>query len=239
MPTDIKKDEAQELADKYHFNLYKRYPLTLVKGQGVYVEDSDGNTYLDALAGIAVNSLGHCHPKIVDAIQKQAAKLIHVSNFYYNEPQSRLAELLTKISGMDRAFFCNSGAEAIEGALKLARKYAYKQNKEGYIISMENCFHGRTLGTIAMGKEKYQKGFAPLPAGFSRIPFNDLSALREKVNDSTVAVILETIQGEGGIHPVSSAFLKETRNLCDKHNALLILDEIQCGIARTGKMFAY
>ncbi len=237
--TDVKKNETRKIAGKYHFDLYKRYPLTLVKGNGVYAEDSEGNKYLDALAGIAVNSLGHCHPNVVQAIQEQAAKLMHVSNFYYNEPQSRLAKLLAEVSGLDRVFFCNSGAEAIEGAIKLARKYAFNKGKSGHIIAMENCFHGRTLGAIAMGKEKYQKGFAPLPAGFDRVPFNDIETLRNRVDDSTVAIILETIQGEGGIHPVNPGYLHEARKLCDKHDALLILDEIQCGIARTGQMFAY
>jgi len=230
---------AQEIASKSHFHLYKRYPLTLTRGEGVYAEDSEGNRYLDALAGIAVNSLGHCHPRVTEAIREQAGKLMHISNFYYNEPQSKLAELLTEVSGLNRVFFCNSGAEAIEGAIKLARKYAYNQNKKGHIIAMENCFHGRTLGAIAMGKEKYQRGFTPLPTGFDRIPFNDVKTLKSKVNETTVAVILETIQGEGGIHPVSKEYLQTARKLCDKHNALLILDEIQCGIARTGRMFAY
>jgi len=239
MSTDTKKDMAQEIASKHHFELYKRYPLTLVSGDGVYAEDAEGKRYLDALAGIAVNSLGHCHPAVTEAIREQAGKLVHISNFYYNEPQSKLAELLTRVSGLDRVFFCNSGAEAIEGAIKLARKYAYNHDKDGHIIAMENCFHGRTLGAIAMGKEKYQKGFAPLPAGFDRVPFNDVDTLKNRVNESTVAVILETVQGEGGIHPVSREYLHTARELCDQNNALLILDEIQCGIARTGRMFAY
>jgi len=157
------ENTAKATADKYHFDLYKRYPITLVSGKGVHVKDVDGNTYLDALAGIAVNGTGHCHPKVVKAIQEQAAELIHISNLYYNEPQSKLAKLLTEVSGMDRAFFCNSGAEAVEGSLKLARKYAHEQGKDGHIISMTGCFHGRTLGTIAMGKKKYQKGFDPMP----------------------------------------------------------------------------
>jgi len=233
------ENTAKATADKYHFDLYKRYPITLVSGKGVHVKDVDGNTYLDALAGIAVNGTGHCHPKVVKAIQEQAAELIHISNLYYNEPQSKLAKLLTEVSGMDRAFFCNSGAEAVEGSLKLARKYAHEQGKDGHIISMTGCFHGRTLGTIAMGKKKYQKGFDPMPPGFNRAKFNDIASLKEKVNDSTVAIIMETVQGEGGIHVVKPEFLQTARDLCDKHNALLILDEVQCGIARTGMMFAY
>lgn len=233
------KSNAHQIADKYHFDLYKRYPITLTEGRGARATDSNGNEYIDALAGIAVNSTGHCHPKVVNAVKKQAEKLIHCSNFYYNEPQSKLAQLLAEVSGMDRSFFCNSGAEAIEGSIKLARKYAHKLGKEGNIISMKGCFHGRTIGAIAMGKEKYQKGFDPMPAGFDRVPFNDIAALKTKVDDSTVAVILETVQGEGGIHVVDPEFLQSARYLCDKHNALLILDEVQCGIARTGKMFAY
>lgn len=230
---------AHEMADSYHFDLYKRYPITLTKGRGARATDSEGNEYIDALAGIAVNSTGHCHPKVVNAIKNQAENLIHCSNFYYNEPQSKLAKMLAEVSGMDRSFFCNSGAEAIEGSIKLARKYAHKLGKEGNIISMEGCFHGRTIGAIAMGKKKYQEGFDPMPAGFDRVPFNDIGALKDKVDDSTVAVILETVQGEGGIHVVEPQFLQSARYLCDKHDALLILDEVQCGIGRTGKMFAY
>jgi acetylornithine/N-succinyldiaminopimelate aminotransferase len=233
------KDTAQELTEQYHVDLYGRYPITLVEGSGVYVTDSDGNTYLDALAGIAVNCLGYAHPRHVKAIQEQAQKIIHTSNFFYNEPQSELAKLLADISGLDKAFFCNSGAEAVEGAIKLARKYGYLKEKTGAIISMENCFHGRTLGAIAMGKEKYQRGFEPMPQGFRQVPMNDSQALEDTMNDETVAVILEPIQGEGGIHPVDRLYLKKARELCDRHDALLILDEIQCGIGRTGTMFAY
>lgn len=232
-------ETAQELANSYHFDLYKRFPITLTKGRGVFVYDDKGKEYLDALAGIAVNSLGHCHPNIVEAIQQQANQLIHISNLYYNEPQSKLAELLVKVSGLDRTFFCNSGAEAVEGSIKLARKYGKIHKKNGPIFSMENAFHGRTLGTIAMGKEKYQKGFAPIPQGFDHAPFNDIKALKAKVNDDTVAVIIEPVQGEGGVHPADKSYLKQVRELCDRHNVLLILDEVQCGIARTGSMFAY
>lgn len=237
--TLLGKETAKKKADKYHFNLYKRYPLTLVKGKGCKVWDDERNSYIDALAGIAVNSLGHSHPRIVKAVQKQAEKLIHISNFYYNEPQSNLAEVLVKVSGMDRAFFCNSGAEAVEGSIKLARKYSNLKGKTGPILSMENSFHGRTLGTIAMGKDKYQTGFSPIPAGFGRVPFNDTEALKEQVNDQTTGIVIETIQGEGGIHVVDTDYLKTARQLCDEYDIPLILDEVQCGIARTGKMFAY
>ncbi len=235
----IGKQPAQKKAEKYHFDLYNRFPVTLVKGKGSKVWDDERNEYIDALAGIAVNSLGHSHPKIVKALQKQSGKLMHISNFYYNEPQSDLAEKLATVSGLDRVFFCNSGAEAVEGAIKLARKYAFMKGKTGAIISMENSFHGRTLGAIAMGKEKYQKGFAPMPDGFDRIPFNDIKTLENRVNDQTIAIILETVQGEGGIVPVSEQFLKAARELCNSLDIPLILDEVQCGIGRTGKMFAY
>ena len=233
------KEPAMKKAGKYHFDLYGRYPITLVKGSGSKVWDDEKNEYIDALAGIAVNSLGHCHPNVVKAIQKQAGKLMHVSNFYYNEPQSNLAEALVKVSELDRVFFCNSGAEAVEGAIKLARKYSGQQGKTGPIISMDNSFHGRTLGTIAMGKDKYQKGFAPMPGGFRRVPFNDPKALKDAVDDQTVGIILEPIQGEGGIIPVTTEYLKTARTLCDTFNIPLIFDEVQCGIARTGKMFAF
>ncbi|HKK47297.1 MAG TPA: aspartate aminotransferase family protein [Balneolaceae bacterium] len=232
-------DTAQELADKYHVDLYGRYPITLTKGKGVFVTDTEGNRYLDALAGIAVNSLGHCHPKVVEAVREQAGNLMHISNFYYSEPQSELAKKLTEVSGLDKAFFCNSGAESVEGAIKLARKYGSLRNKSGKIISMENCFHGRTLGTIAMGKKKYQTGFEPIPEGFEQVPANDKEALTEKVNDETVAVILEPVQGEGGVKPVDGDYLKHVRKLCDEHDVVMILDEIQCGMGRTGQMYAY
>lgn len=233
------KQPAQKKAEKYHFDLYGRYPVSLVKGKGAKVWDDERNEYIDALAGIAVNSLGHSHPRIVKTIQKQAEKLIHISNFYYNEPQSNLAEKLVKLSGLDRAFFCNSGAEAIEGSVKLARKYSGKKGKTGFILSMENSFHGRTLGTIAMGKDKYQAGFAPIPTGFRRSPFNDVKALENNVTDETVAIIMEPIQGEGGVVEATPEFVKKARQLCDTFGIPLIFDEVQCGIARTGKMFAY
>jgi acetylornithine/N-succinyldiaminopimelate aminotransferase len=233
------KQPAKRKADKYHFDLYGRYPIALVKGKGSKVWDDERNEYIDALAGIAVNSLGHCHPRIVKAIQKQSGKLMHVSNFYYNEPQSNLAEKLVDLSGLDRAFFCNSGAEAVEGAIKLARKYSNDRGKTGVILSMENSFHGRTLGTIAMGKDKYQTGFQPIPAGFKRVPFNDSKALEANVNENTVGIILEPIQGEGGIIEITEEYLKTARRLCDEFNIPLIYDEVQCGIGRTGKMFAF
>jgi len=237
MGNDI--DTARELEKKYHFQLYGRYPLTLVKGEGARVWDSEGKEYIDALAGIAVNSLGHCHPAVVEAIQKQAEELIHVSNFYYNRPQSKLAELICRASGMDRAFFCNSGAEAVEAAIKLARKYAVAKGRDGHIVAMEKCFHGRTLATIAMGSEKYRKGFEPLPTGFEIIPMNDTGALDKAAGKKPIAFILEVVQGEGGINPVDHDYLAKVRKICDDGDTLLILDEVQCGMGRTGKMFAF
>lgn len=232
-------DTAQELAHRYHVDLYGRYPITLVEGKGVYVTDSDGNEYIDALAGIAVNSLGHSHPRVVEAVQQQAARLMHISNFYYSEPQSKLVEKLAEVSGLDQAFLCNSGAEAMEGSIKLARKYGFIREKKGTIISMKDCFHGRTLGTIAMGKEKYQKGFHPLPKGFEQVPVNDIEALKARADEATIAIVIEPVQGEGGVNPVQKEYLRQVRSLCDEYDILLILDEIQCGIARTGTMFAY
>lgn len=232
-------DTAQELAQKHHLDLYNRYDITLTEGKGIYVTDSEGNEYMDALAGIAVNTVGHCHPNVVKAIQDQAAKLIHVSNLYYTEPQSKLAQLLTDASGMDLAFFCNSGGEAVEGSIKLARKYAKVHGRKGKIISMKNCFHGRTIATISMGKKKYYEGFKPKLKGFDNIPFNDIKTLKKKVDDDTIGVILEPIQGEGGIHPATDEFMKAVRKVCDETGALMILDEIQCGVARTGSMYAY
>lgn len=233
------KQPAKKKADKYHFDLYGRYPITLVKGKGAKVWDDERNEYIDALAGIAVNSLGHAHPEIVKTVQKQAARLMHVSNFYYNEPQSDLAEALVKLSGLDRVFFCNSGAEAMEGALKLARRAAFKKGKSGVILCMDNSFHGRTLGTIAMGKDKYQDGYHPMPPGFRRVEFNNSSALKNAADSDVIGIVMETIQGEGGIIEAKPDFLKTARDLCDKLDIPLILDEVQCGIARTGKLFAY
>lgn len=233
------KDTSQTITNQYHVDLYGRYPITLVEGKGARVKDSEGNEYIDALAGIAVNSVGHCHPRVVEAVQEQAGKIMHTSNFYYNEPQAELVKLLSEISGLDRSFLCNSGAEAVEGSIKLARKYGHNKGKKGNIISMKNCFHGRTLGTIAMGKEKYQKGFEPMPGGFQQVPMDDGEALKKAVDEDTIGIILEPVQGEGGIRPVDADYLQLARDLCDHYGALLILDEIQCGIGRTGTMFAY
>jgi predicted acetylornithine/succinylornithine family transaminase len=230
------------LSEKYVANTYARYPVLLVKGKGTRVWDLDGEEYLDFVSGLAVCNLGHCHPKIVKAIQEQAEKLIHVSNFYYIEPQIQLASLLCKHSFADKVFFCNSGAEANEGAMKLARKYAKeKMGKDRYeIITMERSFHGRTLATLtATAQEKFHKGYEPLMPGFKYVPFNDIRAVRNAIDSKTCAVMLEPIQGEGGVNCPSEGYLKALREICDEKGLLLIFDEVQVGMGRTGKLFAY
>jgi acetylornithine/N-succinyldiaminopimelate aminotransferase len=229
----------QEITETYHLPVYNRYPITLVKGRGAYVWDEEGNKYFDALAGIAVNSLGHCHPKVVGAIREQAARLMHISNFYYSKPQAELLELLARISGMDRGFLCNSGAEAMEASLKVARKYGKAHGKQGPLLTVSHAFHGRTIATISMGMDKYAKGYDPLLTGFHEIPLNDVQALEASFNEETLGIVLETIQGSGGLHLASEAFISKARALCSEHNALFIVDEVQTGMGRTGRMFGY
>ena len=232
--------EVERIDSKYHFQIYGRLPILLKKGKGSHVWDSDGNEYIDVLGGIAVNSLGHCHPKLVDAIKKQAEQLIHCTNIYYIEPQAKLEKLLLDNCDMDRALFVNSGTEAVESAIKLARKWASKHEKGGGIITMDGSFHGRSLACVtATGQKKYRVGFDPLPSGFKTVPFNDLQAVEDAIDDSICAVMVEPVQGEGGIVAADKTYLKGVRDLCDKHNILLIFDEIQCGMARTGHLFAY
>lgn len=232
-------DRAQQLEKQHHTQLYKRYPITLVEGEGARVRDSEGREYIDALAGIAVNSLGHAHPAVVEAIRHQAGRLIHASNLFYMEPQSELAERLTRLAGLDRVFFTNSGTEAMEGAIKLARRLAGKQGRGGDIISFEGCFHGRSIGALSTHSDKQRQAFEPLLPGFRQVPFNEMDALEEAMGDDTTAVIIEAVQGEGGVRPVEADFMRRVRELCDRHGALMIADEIQCGVARTGKMFGY
>lgn len=227
-----------KLDKKYYLQTFKRFPVTLEKGEGAHVWDVEGNEYIDALGGIAVSSLGHNHPELVKAIHLQASKLIHISNFYLSEPQVKLSEKLTRLAGLERVFFANSGAETVEGAIKIARKYAHSKGRGGQVISFEGSFHGRTLGTIAMGKKKMQKGFEPIPEGFHQIPLN-MDILKQTASKDTAAIIIEPIQGEGGIHVADPAFLKQLRAFCDQEDIVLIFDEIQCGIGRTGKMFAH
>ncbi|MBE3587063.1 MAG: acetylornithine transaminase [Thermoanaerobacteraceae bacterium] len=234
--------EIIQLTDQYVMHTYGRLPLALVRGEGARVWDADGKEYLDFVAGLAVCSLGHCHPAVVEAIAAQARTLIHVSNLYHIEPQARLARLLVENSCGDRVFFCNSGAEANEAAIKLARKYGKLHGgPEKYeIITALQSFHGRTLAAItATAQPKYQQGFEPLPAGFKYVPFNDVEALARAVDSRTCAVLLEPVQGEGGVHVATPAFLETARDLCHRHGALLIFDEVQCGLGRTGKFLAY
>ena len=230
------------LSEKYVAHTYARYPILLVKGEGTRVWDMDGKEYLDFVAGLAVCNLGHCHPKVVKAIQDQAEKLIHVSNFYYIEPQIQLASLLCQHSFADKVFFCNSGAEANEGAMKLARKYA-KEKMEGdryEIITMERSFHGRTLATLtATAQKKFHKGYSPLMPGFKYIPFNNVEAVKNTIDSKTCALMLEPIQGEGGVNCPSEGYLKALREICDDKGILLIYDEVQVGMGRTGRLFAY
>lgn len=230
------------LSEKYIAHTYNRFPILPVRGKGTRIWDIEGKEYLDFFAGLAVCNLGHCHPKVVKAIQTQAERLIHVSNLYYIEPQIQLASMLCQHSFADKVFFCNSGAEANEGALKLARKYARaKTGEDRYeMITMEGSFHGRTLATLtATGQAKYHKGYAPLMPGFKYVPFNDLHAVRGAINSKTCAVLLEPIQGEGGVNLPSEGYLKGLREICDEKGILLILDEVQVGMGRTGRLFAY
>ena len=221
---------------------YGRYPLVAASGEGCWLTDVDGNKYLDFLAGVAVNNLGHCHPKIVATLQEQAAKLIHCSNYYHIPSQIELAELICEHSFGDQVFFCNSGAEANEAAIKLARKYStetYSQDRYE-IITAKVSFHGRTLGTLsATGQEKIQLGFAPLIPGFKYVPYGDVAAIKQAVGPQTCAIMLEPIQGEGGVNVPPAGYLKAVRELCDELNLLLIFDEIQVGLGRTGSLFAY
>jgi len=233
--------ELMSCYDKYIMNTYKRFPLALVRGAGARVWDAEGKEYLDMAAGIAVCSLGHAHPGVVAAIRQQAEVLMHVSNLYYTEPQANFARLLVENSFADKVFFCNSGAEANEAAIKLARKYGHERPGGKYeLITMRDSFHGRTLATLtATGQEKVQLGFAPLPEGFRYVPFNDLQALEEAISEKTCGVLLEPIQGEGGIRIPDEHYLKGVRELCDKHGLLMILDEVQVGMGRAGTLFAH
>lgn len=218
--------------------VFKRFPIAICCGSGSRVRDADGKEYIDALAGIAVNNVGHCHPKVVAAIREQAGKLMHISNFFVSDPQVQLSARLTSLANMSRVFFTNSGAESVEGAIKLARKYAKSQGRGGTIISFHGSFHGRTMATIATGKKKMQEGFEPIPHGFKQVAFNDIEAVKSAVDKETAAILIEPIQGEGGVNPADKQFLKDLRALCDSENIALIFDEIQCGVGRTGHLFA-
>ncbi len=224
---------------------YERNPVMFTRGRGVYLTDSTGKRYLDFLSGIGVNALGYGHPAIQKVLSRQSGKLIHISNLFFHEYQAELAKILTRMSGLDRAFFCNSGTEAWEGALKLARAYAHAQNHNGHkakwrMLALDNSFHGRTFGSLATtGQTKYRTPFAPLMPGVTFVSFNDTDDLKRQFDGSVCAICLETIQGEGGIRPVSPDFLRLARQLTENHGALLVVDEIQCGLGRTGRNFAY
>ncbi|MDH4231403.1 MAG: aspartate aminotransferase family protein, partial [Nitrospirota bacterium] len=231
-----------EDSGNYLMHTYNRFPIAIRKGRGMKVWSTEGKEYLDFVGGVAVNCLGHCHPKLVVAIQKQAQRLIHISNYFHIEPQTRLAKILVKNSFADKAFFCNSGAEANEAAIKLARRYfkvLVGQNRFEVITAL-NSFHGRTLATLsATGQEKFKVGFDPLVPGFRHVEFNDIEAIEKAVTKNTCAIMLEPIQGESGVKMPDPDYLAKVRKLCDMHGILLILDEVQTGIGRTGKLFAY
>ncbi|MCY3506451.1 MAG: acetylornithine transaminase [Chloroflexi bacterium] len=230
-----------ERDSKYLFQNYGRQPIVLERGEGSRVWDSEGNEYLDFVGGLAVTSLGHSHPAVTAAASAQAEQLIHVSNLYYTTPMIELAELLVENSPLDRVFFCNSGAEAIEAAIKVARRWGHdEQGGKHGIIAMQDGFHGRSLGALAAtGTARYREPFEPLPTGFSHVPWNDLDALREATDDNTVAVLMEPIQGEGGVNAPAPGYLQGVRDWCDENGLLLILDEIQSGIGRTGTLWAH
>jgi acetylornithine aminotransferase len=235
-------EELRRQAELYLMNTYQRQPLSIARGRGARVYDLEGREYIDFVGGIAVNLLGHGHPDLILAIQKQLMHLIHTSNLYFTEPQVNLARMLVDHSFAGKVFFCNSGAEANEAAIKLARRYAHeKYGPDRYeIITMTNSFHGRTMATLtATGQEKVQKGFEPLVPGFSYVPFNDLAALEAAISDRTAAVLLEPIQAEGGVHVADRTYLKGVRELCRQRDILLMFDEVQTGMGRTGTLFAY
>ncbi|MGC4097429.1 MAG: acetylornithine transaminase [Nitrospira sp.] len=238
MPTEQLRDDAA----RYLMQTYTRQPVSIVRGRGAKVYDLEGREYIDFVAGIAVNVLGHGHPDLVQAIHRQAAQLIHTSNLYYTEPQVKLARLLVDHSFADRVFFCNSGAEANEAAIKLARRYGHERHGSDRfdVLTMKNSFHGRTLATLtATGQEKVQKGFEPLMPGFAYAPFNDFDAIESMVTDTTAAIMLEPIQAEGGVYVADRNYLRNLRELCTQRDILLIFDEIQTGMGRTGTFFAH
>lgn len=230
-----------EETEKYYLPVFGRYPMVMELGQGCRVWDNEGNEYVDAFAGIAVNSLGYNHPVLVKAISEQAAKLMHCSNLYYTEIQAKALRVVAEATGMDRIFFANCGAEGNEGAMKLARKYGVSKAPTKYkIISADESFHGRTFDTLAAtGHDYYHVGYGPLSPGHVLVPYGDIKVLEAQMDDDVCAVLLEPIQGEGGVHVPPDEYLQQVRALCDKHDALLIFDEVQTGVARTGKWFAY
>jgi acetylornithine/N-succinyldiaminopimelate aminotransferase len=230
-----------DLEKQYLLQNYARFPVVLQRGKGVYVYDTSGKRYLDLIAGIGVNSLGYAHPRITKVIREQAGRLIHTSNLYYHEYTGPLAERFCRLSGLDRAFFCNSGTEAIEGALKMAKAHGHKISPDKFeLVALDNSFHGRTIGALSItGQENYRRDFEPLIPGVHFVMRNDCTALEQIVGGRTAAIVLELVQGEGGIFPLTGEYVRKARELADRHNALLIFDEIQCGVGRTGTYFAY
>ena len=237
-----KNQKIALLTEKHVAQTYGRYPIALIRGKGTKVWDKNNKQYLDFVTGLAVNNLGHCHPAVVSAIKKQADKLLHVSNLYHIEPQSQLAEQLTSLCFADKFFFCNSGTEAVESAIKLARKFSFDQGhpERTEIITMQNSFHGRTFGALsATAQKKYHTGFQPLLTGFSYMPFNNIQAVKKKISKKTCAILVEPIQGEGGVNIPDPSYLKELKSLCKNNGILLIFDEVQTGFGRTGSLFAH
>ena len=235
-------EQIVELERKYLLQTYNRYPVVLSRGKGVFLYDLEGKRYLDFVAGLGVNALGHAHPRIVKTIRAQAGKLIHVSNLYYHEYQGLLAEKLCSLSELNRAFFSNSGTEAIEGSIKLARLAGHRAGGDAKcrLVALEGSYHGRTFGALSLtGQDKHRKGFEPLLEEVTFVARNDVDALRAAIDENTCAIVLEPIFGEGGIHECSVEFLRECRTLADRHRAALIFDEIQCGLGRTGTIFAF
>src|SRR5213592_1766761 len=232
---------VMDLEGEYLLQNYARYPLVLGRGKGAYVYDLDGKRYLDFIAGIGVNALGHAHPRIVKLIREQAGLLMHCSNLYYHQYQGPLAKKLAEVSGLQRTFFCNSGTEAMEGALKMVRAHGNKIDPAKIeIVSVDNSFHGRTLGALSItGQPKYRKDFEPLLAGVRFVPQGDAAALESAVNERTAGIVIEWIQGEGGIFPISTEYARKARELADRYDALLVFDEIQCGVGRPGTYFSY
>ncbi len=239
----MEKSEALRSREQKNLcNTYGRYPLSVVRAEGALLWDADGKKYIDLLAGIAVTSLGHCHPELNTCVAEQAKKLWHVSNLFYQEEQLDLAESLLATCHMDKAFFCNSGAEANEAAIKLARRYMQRiKNRDAFeIITLTGCFHGRTLAALAAtGQERFQDGFAPIPQGFLQIPWGDIDALKASVTDKTAAILVEMVQGEGGIRPMTQEYISAIEKLCREKDILLIADEVQTGLCRTGKFWAF
>jgi acetylornithine/N-succinyldiaminopimelate aminotransferase len=230
-----------DLEKQYLLQNYARYPLVLARGKGCYVYDTSGKRYLDLIAGIGVNALGHAHPRLTKVIREQAGRMIHCSNLYYHEYQGPLAERIAKASGLDRVFFCNSGAESMETALKMIRAHGRRISPEKYeTVALFDSFHGRTFGALSItGQEQYRRDFEPMLPGARFTPRNDIGALEQMVNERTAGIVLELVQGEGGIHPLSTEFVRKARELADRHNALLVFDEIQCGVGRPGTYFSY